>query len=347
MSSVSMSNDSGALSADVGPLIKPHVWVRIVVLGVIFVALFREILYRAYGMPLTGDGLQTKGYAWSDANWSHALVVPLISLYFLYQHRDAMRKVSAKPFWPAALVMLIGIALYALTIGAQLVGHDTPAGHALKAFGNDMFKGYAMILTLGGMVWMMCGHRIFRLSWFPIFYLSFAIKVSDRLWDKIAERLQDIAAKSAGVTLNIFGLINGLEADVRGNSIQLYHHGAQLGNGLNVAEACSGLRMLMTFIALGFAVAYLAERPWWARLVMVLLAVPIAIAINVARVTTLGLIYPYYPEATKGEFHIFIGMLMLIPALGLFMGVGWVLNQIVITDEPDSGQAADSQGGAS
>lgn len=337
MSSVSMSKDSGAVAADFGPLIPPHVWVRIAVFGSLFLALFYDPVYRALGVRFDATGMHMIGYAWADPNWSHALIVPFISLYFLYQHRDDMRQVVAKPFWPAALFLLLGICLYALTIGVELVGFDSPAGHALKAFGNDMFRGYAMILALAGLVWMTCGHRIFRFAWFPIFYLVFAVKISDRIWNHIAERLQDIAAKSSGVAINVLGLINNLEAEMSGNTINLYHHDVLLKPPLNVAEACSGIRMLMTFIALGFAVAYLAQRPWWARLVMIVLTIPIAILINVARVTTLGMIRPYYPQAVEGEFHIFIGMLMLIPALGLFMFVGWILNQLII-QEPAPGR---------
>jgi exosortase len=211
-------------------------------------------------------------------------------------------------------------------------------GYALGIYPvrNDMVKGYSMIVALGGLVWTLGGGKVARITWFPVFYLIFIIRLSERAWEAIALKLQAIAAATAGVLLNLFGQVLGLHATVTGNTIQLAYpeNGGMASGTLDVAQACSGLRMLMTFIALGFAVAYLADRPWWARLILVLLTIPIAVVINISRVTTLGLIYPYNQEIATGEFHILIGMLMLVPALGLFMLVGWILNQMFI-DEPD------------
>jgi len=390
-----MSKDSGGLLASAGPIIRPAGWVQIGVLAVLFIAFFRDMLFRAFGIAFEGGGLATRGYAWNNPNWSHALVVPLIALYFLYQHRNELRAAVHDPsrreaktenvalallvgFLPIAglTIYLIrataaegqmmpvlhqgGIAMLAGLVGmllfvpvrkpirALLGAH---VGEILLVLGivgyilgiypirNDMAKGYSMILALGGLVWFLCGAKVSRIAWFPVFYMVFAIKLSDRLWEMIAFKLQGIAASTSGVAINLLGLPIGLEADVSGHTIQLIQNGLALPNNLNVEEACSGLRMLMTFIALGFAVAYLAERPWWARLAIVLMTVPIAIIVNVGRVTTLGLLAPYYPEATKGEAHIFIGLLMLIPALGLFMLLGWVLNKMIVT-EADEAEAA-------
>ena len=313
-----MSKDTGAFTAEDQPLIPPHAWAQIGILTVLFVVLFWDILYRAFGFSLS-DGFVGRGYAWTDGNWSHAFVVPLISLYFLYQHRDALKQARKYASWFGLVLMIVGIALYALSMGP-------------RAFNNLMFRGYAMIITLGGLVWFMAGGQVARIAWFPVFYLVFAIKMSDRIWESIAFHLQGIAAQLAGIALMIGGIFNNLEAVVTGNTIELWHHGVKLEPGLNVAEACSGLRMLMTFIALGFAVAYLAKRPWWIRLTLVALTIPIAIIINAGRVTVLGFIYPYDKEMATGEFHIFVGMLMLIPALGLFMFVGWVMDWLFVPD---------------
>jgi len=312
-----MSKDTGALAAEDRPLIPPHGWAQIGILAALFVALFWDILYRAYGFTFDG-GLVGRGYAWTDGNWSHAFVVPLISLYFLYQHRDELKNVRKHASWLGLALMIVGIALYALSMGP-------------RAFNNVMFRGYSMIMTLGGLVWFMGGGGVARIAWFPVFYLVFAIKISDRVWEEIAFHLQGIAAKAATAAIGIFGIVNGLEAQLSGNTITLYHHLEHIGE-LNVAEACSGLRMLMTFIALGFAVAYLANRPWWIRLTLVSLTIPIAILINAGRVTVLGFIYPYNQEMATGEFHIFVGMLMLIPALLAFMFVGWALDWLFVPD---------------
>jgi len=328
MSTISVSQTRTAAEIDDGPLIQPHTWVQIAVLGGLFIALFSNMLYRAYGISIGGeDVFALRGYAWTDGDWSHALVVPLISLYFLYQHREQLRRATVRRSGYGLALMIAGIVFYVLGI------------HPIR---NDMVKGYSMIMALGGLVWFMGGWGVARVALFPVAYLVFAIKLSDMVWTRIAYQLQDIAAKCSAVAINLLGFPLGIEADLYGNSIDLWHAGQSIP-GLNVAEACSGLRMLMTFIALGVAVAYLAERPWWARLVLVLLTVPVAILVNVGRVTAMGLLAPYAPDAIKGDTHVLIGLLMLIPAGLLFLGIGWVLNQLVIVEEDEP--AAVSAGG--
>jgi exosortase len=363
----------------------------------LYLALFADMFRRAYG-PLFNDHgeLVRWGYGWSDGDWSHALVVPLISLYFIYQHREELRRAAADPNRREAgiesftLAMLVGFIPGAL-LGLWLLDSVGPlaarglvtkavaavpfgvvgaglcylareplrrafgahlglvllllgiAGYALGIYPiqNDMAKGYSMILALGGLIWFLCGAKVARLMWFPVAYLAFAVKISDRIWGDIAFRLKHIAAELATVATNVLGAPLGIEADVRGNTIDVYKDNLFIEPPLNVADACAGLRMLATFIALGVAVAYLSDRPWWSRLTLVLLTVPIAVMINAGRVTALGLIHPYNQELTHGEFHKLIGILMLIPALGLFMLVGWVLGKLVITEEPgDRGDAS-------
>jgi exosortase len=302
MTTISLSKRDGAAAHDASDqLLSPAGWVQVGLLGLLFVILFRDIIWRL------------AGFAWEDGDWSHAFIVPLIGIYFIYQHRDRLARMEARPAWFGLFVMLAGIVGYFLGI------------HPIS---NDMVKGYSMILALGGLVLLMTGWRMMSLLWFPVAYLVFAVKVSDRLWDYMAFKLQMIAAQCAWVLLNIVGVVMDLEADVTGNNITLIYQGSMIDPPLTVAEACSGLRSLMMFIALGVAVAFLTPRPWWARLTLVVLTIPVAVAANVLRVTTLGLIYPFKPELTRGDAHTFIGLvLLLIVALGLFMGIGWLLDQ--------------------
>lgn len=332
MSTVSMSKDGSGFAVGDGPLIKPHVWVQIGVLGALFVAVFWSSLYRAYGFKfVSGAGFKGVGYAWADPDWSHALIIPLISIYFIYQHREELLKAVPKTNWFGLVLVIAGICGYWLGI---------------YPIQNDMAKGYSMILSLGGLVLMLGGWQVARLVWFPIFYLVFIIKVSDGAWKYVANPLQDIAASAAGVLLDTFGGFLNIHAEIVGNQITIFHKGEAIDPPMNVAEACAGLRMLTTFIALGFAVAYLARRPWWARLIMVLSTIPVAVMVNIGRVSVMGFLYPFKPEWTKGDSHIFIGMLMLIPAAGVFMLIGWVLNKLVITEESPVDKTPKAKGGA-
>ncbi len=254
-----------------------------------------------------------------NPDWSHTLVVPLISLYFISRNRDRMAATRPAVFLPGLIVFVFGLLSF---------NFWTYPGR------NDMFQGYSMIITLFGLALFLLGPSMMRHLWFPILYLALFVKISDRIWDSLAWRLQGIAAQCATVLLHIFSLFLDFDVNKVGNKITIgfMQDGAYLERGLEVAQACSGLRMLMAFIALGVAMAYLTDRGWWQRLIMILMAVPIAVAVNVGRVTMLGLLNLVNEEMTKGDFHTFLGMLMLIPAAGLFWLLGWVLDRIVVTD---------------
>ncbi len=295
------------------PLITREGWLWIAALGGLFVALHWNHLYRTWRIAL------------SDNDWSHALIVPLIAIYYIYQNRQRLAQQQRRVSWWGLPIMFIGLFSYAFWI---FPGR------------NDMFQGYSMILTLFGLVLFVLGRDMMRVLWFPILYLVFAVKVAERIWALIAVKLQFIAAEGATVALKFFTVFvpGFIDVENRGSTIDLTFH--KIVNGvpvaatesLNVAEACAGLRMLMAFLALGVALAFLFPRPWWQRLAMCLMAVPIAVAVNIGRVTTLGLLYLYNPDMASGDFHTFVGMLMLIPAAGLFLLLGWVLDKIVVTD---------------
>ncbi len=374
------------------PLISERGWLWLGLLGALFVFFGRHYLYRMYSIA-TGQ--------WGG-DWSHALIIPLISIYFIYQNRQELAVSIRQDRWPTltwlvrlagpgmvvfAVVLkfappgslgrfgslLQGVSNILLAVGLMLVvtgpdavrylwsplyrrvtGLSISENHGLRFVGllimvlglvsygwwigpgrNDMLQGYSLIMALMGMVLLVMGPAPMRLLWFPILYLALGVKVAPRWWDALAGHMQLLAAKGATVVLSLVGALMEIEASVRGTTIEVWHRGKLVEPPLTVAEACAGLRMLMAFIALGVAMAYLAKRPWWQRLTMVLLSVPIAIAVNIGRVSVMGLLSPFYPEFVHGDFHIFIGMVMLIPAAGLFWLVGWILDNIVHYDEAE------------
>ncbi len=288
-------------------LISPWGWCWLFGFGLLFIYLYRHFLWRMIRIA-TGE--------WGG-DWSHALIVPVISSYFIIQNRDRIAATARYVYWPGLVILFLGLFCFAWCI------------YPVR---NDMLQGYSMIVTLFGLVLFLLGPRMMRWLWFPIMYLALGVKISERLWEQIAWQLQLVAAQSAAVTMRFFAV----EATVQGSTIDIAFRrdGQWVVEPINVAEACSGLRMLMAFVALGAAMAYLTDRAWWKRLVMLGLAVPIAVVVNIGRVTAVGLLFTVNKEMATGDFHVFVGMLMLIPAAGLFMLVGWVLDRVVI-DEPD------------
>lgn len=272
-----------------------HVWVRVALLAVLFAALHERIIRLLIHMART------------DPDWSHALLVPFISAYLVHHRADALRPESARVCWWGLPVLLVGMAAYSFGIYLH----------------SSMVMGYAMVGELFGLTLLLVGPRLMRVLWLPIVYLVFGVKIT-LFWDPVALSLQRVAAFAAAVLISLVGLAVDLEADVMGSVIQLYKGGAALSPPLNVDEACSGLRMLMALIALGTAMAYLSERPWWARLVMVLLSIPTAVAVNVVRVTLMGVLFPYWPHVATGRPHQVTGLLMLLPALACLWLAGRV-----------------------
>src|SRR2546422_552430 len=143
---------------------------------------------------------------------------------------------------------------------------------------NDFFKDVAMVVTLFGVTLALCGWDVMRTAWFAIAFLVCAIPWPQLTYSWVAMPLQQLAA-SASV-----GLLRatGVEAVRTGTQI-LIGEGDSLRR-LNVAEACAGLRSLMTFVTVGGAVGFLSNRPLWQKIAITLWAVPVAIACNVMRV---------------------------------------------------------------
>ncbi|GIW74097.1 MAG: hypothetical protein KatS3mg103_0619 [Phycisphaerales bacterium] len=261
-------------------------------------------------------------------DWGHAFAVPLIAAYLLYQRRQRLLAAPAAPFWPGLLPLLLGVACYVFF----LVGVPT-----------HMLQGMALVLTVFGFVLLVFGPSVMRVAIMPIAFLVFAVTISERVMIDITFKLQLIASQGAYLLLTIFGFPFGIEAVVDGNTISVMDEAGAV-HQLNVAEACSGMRMVVAFFALGAAVALSACRHWWQRVAVVLLSLPVAIGLNVIRVAVLGFLTVLVdPELASGDAHMLIGTLLLVPGLLLFLGLVWVLKRLV-RDEPQPGSAATGEG---
>ncbi len=101
-----------------------------------------------------------------------------------------------------------------------------------------------------------------------------------------------------------------------------------------MAEACSGMRLLMAFLALGVAMAYLHYRPPWQRAILLLSTVPIAILCNVVRVTATGFLYVLAGQKyTQGIYHDMLGLAMLPLAFGLYGLLAWFMSSLFIEED--------------
>lgn len=260
-------------------------------------------------------------HSWGNGDWSHTYIVPLVSLYLLWQHRAALAAIRPAAFWPGLVPLLVGILSYVFFI----VGVP-----------NHMGQGFAMVLSLFGLVLTLMGPKAMEYLFFPVSYLVFGVTISQKIMLAITFKLQEIASQGSWVMLNILGITT----DLRGHTLEIIRSDGSM-HPLNVAEACSGMRMLIAFIALGVAVALVACKHWWQRVAIVLLAAPVALLINVFRVTFLGVASLVNPDLADGDAHMFLGTLWLIPGFFLYMFIVWALNKSV-----SDGHSTPGQGGA-
>ena len=199
---------------------------------------------------------------------------------------------------------------------------------------NDWTSDMGIPITLFGVVLTLFGWRVMRIAWFPIFFLVCAIPWPPLVYSRVASPLQELAAT---IAVNVM-TICGIESMQAGTKIIMSRglgaNGMPLPDRvLNVAEACAGMRSLMTFISVGAAMAFLSSRSLWQKLVISLSAIPIAIFCNVMRVSGQGLLDRWAGEEwSEGFAHAFVGLVMLIPAFFLLLGVQWMLDKIFVEE---------------
>lgn len=264
-----------------------------------------------------------------DPNWSHGFLIPLFSIYLLYSRREELLVTPRRTCLWGLVVMVLAILL-------QIV--------AYYPIQNTWFSQLGMIFLLFGLVLYLAGPKIMRLTWLPILYLILAVPIPKRLYEKVALPLQELAAKGSAITLRVFGAT----IEVSASHLRVLSVSKQWRE-LTVAEACSGVRSLMAFVALGVAMAYLTDRPLWQRVILVAATIPVAICCNILRVAiTCTMFLLDEPQLGQDFMHEFMGMMMLIPAFGMLWLLSWVLRSLFVDaeDEHEDGErGASAEGG--
>lgn len=254
------------------------------------------------------------------ADWGHTLLVPFISGYFVWLRREEL---VARPFsanWFGAPIVVLGVAAYvAATFG--------PSWFVL----HHNARGVAIGITLLGLALLVLGWRATRILLFPLAYwVCFGQAISDRILQLVTQRMQDWSAYGAYLLLKV----TGIDVERSGNIITVFVNGE--ATPLNVAEACSGMRMLVAFLALGVAIAYTGLGRTWQRTALIAAGVPVAIGVNILRVYTLGLLSLWSVDFTTGDFHSFIGLVWLVPALLFYLGIMWFLRNLFVEEQAES-----------
>jgi exosortase len=198
--------------------------------------------------------------------------------------------------------------------------------NTISPAGYGYFREISLVGALGAAVLFLGGWPLMRYTWLPITYLLFAVPIPEGYYRLATIPMRQWAATASTVMLN---LVPKLEATANGVIINIIYNGKHLEPGLDVAEACSGMRLLMAFLALGVAMAYLHYRPIWQRLVLLASTIPIAILCNIVRVIITGFIYVLWDaEYAQGIYHDLLGMAMLPLAFGLYGLLAWFMSNL-------------------
>jgi exosortase len=239
------------------------------------------------------------GQWWHDPNFSHGFFVPLFSIFIVWQERERLSRLVPAPSWLGLL--LLSLALFFLIVGQM---------------GAELFLARSsMLLLLGGIVVLYFGWSVLRAVFFPWAFLLLMIPIPTILLNQVTFPLQLLASKVAAATLPLFGV----PILRQGNVIYL-----PSGMALEVAEACSGIRSLMSLITLAIIYGFLMEKRLWVRILLACASVPIAVVANSVRIIGTGLLVQYWsPEMAEGYFHaswgwiVFVVSLLLLYALHL------------------------------
>lgn len=254
-------------------------------------------------------------------DWGHAYFIPLISGYMVWKNRVTIAQTPVQVFWPGLAPFLLGIVCYFWgVVGVK----------------NHMFQGFSIIVTVLGLCTLLLGPRMLRFLFLPIAFLVFGVTVSERIMIELTFPLQLAASQGGYIVLSVVGAVAGFTVDVKGNLLEIIDS-TGAAHPLNIAAACSGMRMVVAFFALAGATALLGSGLWWQRVALMLLAAPVALIINTVRVSVLGLLSLWDSNLASGDAHTAIGTFLLIPGLGLYLAVIWALNKIV---KPVEGVAA-------
>jgi exosortase D (VPLPA-CTERM-specific) len=237
---------------------------------------------------------------YQDENYSHGFLVPLITAYFLSTRWAELKVTRALPSKIGLLVLTIGLL--------QLV---------VAWLGSEYFTmRSSLIVLLVGLVISFFGITVVRKVSFPLAYLLFMVPIPYIIYDAAAFPLKLFVTRVSVATLKLSGI-----SVLREGNIIMFP-----STTLEVADACSGIRSLLSLLALAVAFAFFLQMAPWKRWLLICSAVPIAVCTNALRVIVTGFLAQYWgAQAAQGFFHEFAGLVVFGMAMVLLVGLGSLL----------------------
>lgn len=238
---------------------------------------------------------------WQIPDFSHGFLVPIFAAYLVWVKRESLLETRIAPTWS-------GVAVVAIGLGVLILG----------VYGAELFLSrISLVILVAGLVLCFGGLQLLIELRFVLLVLLLAIPLPSIIFNQITLPLQLLASQLASALLPAFGVPVLRE----GNVIEL----AALK--LEVVEACSGIRSLMSLFTMAVFYGYFVEKSMLRRVVLALVSIPIAIAANAVRILGTGLCVQYWdPDKALGFFHEFSGWLMFLISLGCLFAIHHFMN---------------------
>jgi exosortase len=240
---------------------------------------------------------------WTNPDYGHGFFIPMFSSYILWHQRGRWMSSEIKPSNFGLLVMLGAVVFLVVgSLGAEL-----------------FISRVSLLVMLVGMILFLAGWKVLNAVSFAVAFLIFMIPIPVIVYNQITFPLQLIASRFATFWLEV------VQVPVLrdGNILIMSDY------SLEVAEACSGIRSLMSLVALAVAYGYVAESRRWVRYVLAFLMVPIAIVSNAIRITGAGMLaHKFGPGVAEGFLHGFSGWVLFLAAVSLMFVSHWILRHI-------------------
>lgn len=258
-----------------------------------------------------GDMLVYTASFWSKPLYSHGYLIPLFTAGLLWYKRKPLVQVPHYERW-------IGVGILLASLSLRLFA---------SYYDFNPFDRLSFLGSLLGVCQIIGGFSLLQWAGLPILFLAFMFPLPSALENSILLWLQRLAAMCSTWVLQTLGVAALRE----GNRIVIENL------PLDVADACSGLRMSTIFGAMSVALAMIIDRPWWDRLTILVFAIPVALLTNVIRITVTGLLYITFPgnEAVQHYVHDWAGLAMMPIALGFLWIEMTLLYKLTVPQEAE------------
>lgn len=268
---------------------KNSFWWQFAVVGLFFLGLYWEVIIE---MARDWD---------ANPNFSHGYFVPFITAAMIYSRRESLKNNTVAPSNWGVIFLAVGLSIYFIAhVGAEF-----------------FLQRSSMVICLFGIFMFLGGMPYVKIVFFPLLYLFLMIPIPAVVWSIISFPMQLFSSR---VAESVIGL-TGIPIFREGNVLHLAE------TSLEVVDACSGLRSLTTMIALSFALAYFSKTSNAKRGIIFILAIPIAVFINIVRLTFTAIMANRYgEEMAQGFLHDFSGWLTFVFGLAIL----WVLSEIIL-----------------